>query len=69
MRRGTHFVLGLALCGALAAAGAVSEAWDLATLAANGAKVADYALAHPTRANHRDRTYGAVSYTHLTLPR
>ena len=65
MRSGTHFVLGLALCGALAAAGTVSEAWDLATLSANGAKVADYALAHPTRANHRDWTYGAF-YAGLT---
>ena len=65
MRSGTHFVLGLALCGALAATGTVSEAWDLATLSANGAKVADYALAHPTRANHRDWTYGAF-YAGLT---
>lgn len=65
MRKANRLVLGLALCGALAATGGVSEAWDPATLAANGAKVADYALAHPTRANHRDWTYGTF-YAGLT---
>lgn len=65
MRKANRLVLGLALCGALAVTGGVSEAWDPATLAANGAKVADYALAHPTRANHRDWTYGTF-YAGLT---
>ena len=65
MRKANRLVLGLALYGALAATGGVSEAWDPATLAANGAKVADYALAHPTRANHRDWTYGTF-YAGLT---
>lgn len=65
MRKANRLVLGLALCGALATTGGVSEAWDPATLAANGAKVADYALAHPTRANHRDWTYGTF-YAGLT---
>ncbi len=53
----------LVLCGGTAQA-AVSNAWELATLTSNGVKVAEAALANPTRANHKDWTYG-VFYTGL----
>ena len=39
--------------------GAMSDAWDYATLSANAAKVAAWMLAHPPRGNHKDWTYGA----------
>ncbi len=44
---------------------ATSEAWNLETLTSNGVKVAEAALANPTRANHKDWTYGTF-YTGLT---
>ena len=59
MRRRAGILLAAAAVLGAPSARAVSEAWDLATLEANGAKVADRALRHPTRANHRDWTYGA----------
>lgn len=40
------------------AAVAEPDAWQLDAVVSNGVRVADYALAHPTRANHRDWTYG-----------
>lgn len=56
MRLGALLV-GVLACGC--ARGAVSDAWDCATLATNAAKVADWMLAHPPRGNHKDWTYGA----------
>ncbi|MGN0852556.1 MAG: glycoside hydrolase family 88 protein [Kiritimatiellia bacterium] len=44
---------------------ATPEAWDVETIQRNGRKVADWMLAHPPRANHRDWTYGAF-YAGLT---
>lgn len=38
---------------------AVYVSFDAATIASNGVKVADWMLAHPKRANHRDWSYGA----------
>ena len=38
---------------------AVCASFDAATIASNGMKVADWMLAHPKRANHRDWSYGA----------
>lgn len=38
---------------------AVCASFDAATIASNGVKVADWMLAHPKRANHRDWSYGA----------
>ncbi|MGN0846401.1 MAG: glycoside hydrolase family 88 protein [Kiritimatiellia bacterium] len=68
-------VLAAALWGGFAARGAVPDAWDLETLTSNGVKVADWALAHPTRANHTDWTYGtfyaglaAFALAHPDLP-
>ena len=51
------FLAGALACGC--AWGAVSDAWDCATLATNASKVADWMLAHPPRGNHKDWTYGA----------
>ncbi len=53
------FVVCAALGGAIPASAQLSEAWNLATLDANGAKVAEWMLANPRRANHRDWSYGA----------
>ncbi len=53
---------GIALVAAYAACtagGAVCASFDAATIASNGVKVADWMLAHPKRANHRDWSYGA----------
>jgi len=47
------------LAAGLGTMGQLPDAWDVATLDANGVKVADWMLAHPRRANHNDWTYGA----------
>ena len=57
MRSGAWCVTLCACCGCVW--GAVSDAWDCATLATNASKVADWMLAHPPRGNHKDWTYGA----------
>ena len=44
---------------ACTAEGAVCASFDAATIVSNGMKVADWMLAHPKRANHRDWSYGA----------
>ena len=49
----------LAAYVACTARGAVCASFDAATIASNGMKVADWMLAHPKRANHRDWSYGA----------
>jgi len=49
----------LAAYAACTAGGAVCASFDAATIASNGVKVADWMLAHPKRANHRDWSYGA----------
>jgi rhamnogalacturonyl hydrolase YesR len=49
----------LAAAVSLCAAAQLSDAWDPATVASNGCRVADWMIAHPMRANHRDWSYGA----------
>lgn len=58
-------------CVALAA----SDVWDLDVVSSNGVRVAEFALRHPTLANHRDWTYGvfyaglaAFGLAHPDLP-
>ena len=53
----------LAVCVAVQAQ--LPATWDLATIDANSAKVADWMLTHPRRANLRDWSYGAF-YAGLT---
>ncbi len=53
-----------ALAAACAAPAAVPDALDAATISGNACRVADWMIAHPMRANHRDWSYGAF-YTGL----
>ena len=64
MDKKTLFSVFALVAGAVTAA-SLPEAWEVATLDANSAKVADWMLAHPRRANHRDWSYGAF-YAGLT---
>lgn len=54
-----RFVLVSAVLACAASVSALPDTWDVATVDANGVKVADWMLAHPRRANHKDWTYGA----------
>ena len=53
------FLPALAAVVSLCAVAQLPDAWDSATVASNGCKVADWMIAHPMRANHRDWSYGA----------
>ena len=57
------------------AAVVASDVWDLDAVSSNGVRVAEFALRHPTLANHRDWTYGvfyaglaAFALAHPDLP-
>lgn len=53
------FLPALAAVVSLCAVAQLPDVWDSATVASNGCKVADWMIAHPMRANHRDWSYGA----------
>ncbi|MBR2066316.1 MAG: glycoside hydrolase family 88 protein, partial [Kiritimatiellae bacterium] len=53
------FLSSIAAAASLCAAAQLPDAFDAATVASNGCKVADWMIAHPMRANHRDWSYGA----------
>ncbi len=60
MKSKLRFLFCAVVLGTAAASSAqLPDAWDVATLDANGVKVADWMLEHPRRANHKDWTYGA----------
>ena len=57
MKSKLRFLFSAVVLGTAAASSAqLPDAWDVATLDANGVKVADWMLEHPRRANHKDWT-------------